>query len=122
MGTFPGSRTAGAAGLLGLTRPSRSRVSRESGKDAGQGVRRAGVSVDCRQVLEGGGWAGVSLVEADALRPETLSVALDGAEVAYYLVHSMAVGRHFADVDLIAADNFRTAAEQNPDGLRCSWK
>ncbi len=77
--------------------------------EAGKRVRAVARS---RRVLEDRGWAGVSLVEADALRPETLSAALEGAEVAYYLVHSMAVGRHFAAVDLVAADNFRTAAAQ----------
>lgn len=92
----------GASGYIGTNLVSRL-------IEAGRRVRAVARS---RQVLEDRGWAGVSLVEADALRPETLSAALEGAEVAYYLVHSMAVGRHFADVDLIAADNFRTAAEQ----------
>jgi uncharacterized protein YbjT (DUF2867 family) len=62
--------------------------------------------------LEGRGWEGVELVEADALQPESLDEALAGVEVAYYLVHSMAAGHGFPGIDLEAADNFRTAAER----------
>jgi len=61
-------------------------------------------------VLEARGWAGVELVEADALAPETLAAALAGIEVAYYLVHSMAAGRAFGRLDVQAADNFAAAA------------
>jgi uncharacterized protein YbjT (DUF2867 family) len=64
-----------------------------------------------REVLEGRDWQGVELVEADALKPETLPPALSNVDVAYYLVHSMAAGRLFADLDREAADNFRRAAE-----------
>ncbi|MCU0805482.1 MAG: SDR family oxidoreductase [Burkholderiales bacterium] len=73
----------------------------------GARVRAAGRS---RRVLEARGWQGVELVEADALRPETLAAALDGVDVAYYLVHSMAAGRDFGRLDLEAADNFARAA------------
>ncbi|MEN8764169.1 MAG: SDR family oxidoreductase [Thiogranum sp.] len=65
-----------------------------------------------RSVLEGRGWDGVELVDADALKPETLGSVLAGVDTAYYLVHSMAAGRHFADLDRQAAENFRQAAEQ----------
>lgn len=65
-----------------------------------------------RKVLEARGWAGVELVEADALRPETLPDALAGVDTAYYLVHSMAAGRNFGSLDLQAADNFAAAAAQ----------
>lgn len=65
-----------------------------------------------REVLEGRGWQGVELVEADALQPETLVPALDGVDVAYYLVHSMAAGRDFARLDRDAAENFSRAAAQ----------
>ena len=37
-------------------------------------------------VLEGRNWEGVELVQADALKPETLVVALRDVDVAYYLV------------------------------------
>ena len=63
-----------------------------------------------RKVLETRGWTGVELVEADALRPETLAGALADVEVAYYLVHSMAAGRDFGRLDLEAADHFARAA------------
>lgn len=65
-----------------------------------------------RQVLECRGWEGVELVEADALEPESLVPVLAGVDVAYYLVHSMAAGRHFARLDRKAAENFRRAAER----------
>lgn len=65
-----------------------------------------------RQVLEARDWQDVELVQADALKPETLGAALEGIDVAYYLVHSMAAGRHFGKLDLQAADNFAWAAGQ----------
>ncbi len=63
-----------------------------------------------RKVLEARAWTGVQLVEADALKPETLAAALEGVDVAYYLVHSMAAGRDFGRLDLVAAGNFADAA------------
>ena len=53
----------------------------------------------------------MEIAPADALRPETLAAALDGVDVARYLVHSMAAGRDFARLDLKAARNFARAAE-----------
>jgi len=63
-----------------------------------------------RNVLAARSWEGVELVEADALKPETLAAALRDIDVAYYLVHSMAAGRDFGRLDLAAADNFARAA------------
>lgn len=63
-------------------------------------------------VLEGRDWSGVELVAADALDADSLPQALAGIDVAYYLVHSMAAGRNFADLDRMAASNFARAAEQ----------
>lgn len=63
-----------------------------------------------RASLETRDWPGVEIVEADALRPETLTKALAGISVAYYLVHSMASGRHFGQLDAEAAANFAAAA------------
>ncbi|HEU4707079.1 MAG TPA: NAD(P)H-binding protein [Solirubrobacterales bacterium] len=56
--------------------------------------------------------AGCEVVRADVLEPETLGPALEGAEVAYYLVHSMGrgAGGDFAERDHRAAENFATAA------------
>jgi len=62
------------------------------------------------EVLEGRGWHGAELVQADALDPATLPVALAGADVAYYLVHSMAAGRDFGAIDRRAAEHFARAA------------
>ena len=50
-------------------------------------------------------------VAADLLDSSTLSPALDGVELAYYLAHSMTAGeRGFAERDRQAARNFATAA------------
>ena len=63
-----------------------------------------------RAVLEARRWKGVELVAADALRPDSLHAALKDIDIAYYLVHSMAAGRNFADRDIDAARNFANAA------------
>jgi len=53
------------------------------------------------------------IIEADALRPETLAKALANVEVAYYLIHSMS-GREvgFDQRDREAAYNFAVAAKE----------
>jgi uncharacterized protein YbjT (DUF2867 family) len=63
-----------------------------------------------RDALEARGWHGVEVAHADALAPETLGAALNGIDVAYYLVHSMAAGPDFPRHDRVAARNFRDAA------------
>ena len=64
-----------------------------------------------RATLEARGWPdAVDLVEADALAAGTLPAALEGIDVAYYLVHSMAAGSDFPRLDREAAENFRDAA------------
>ena len=55
-------------------------------------------------------WRSVDLLAADALQPDTLTGALAGVDIAYYLVHSMAAGRDFGRLDLEAAGNFARAA------------
>ncbi len=53
----------------------------------------------------------VRVVTADALRPGSLAKAVQGIDVAYYLIHSMAAaGGDFHELDLKAAENFATAA------------
>ncbi len=47
--------------------------------------------------------------EGDTFHPETLSAALEGVDVAYYLIHSMGAGRDFAALDRRSAENFRGA-------------
>jgi uncharacterized protein YbjT (DUF2867 family) len=56
--------------------------------------------------------AGCEVVRADVLEAETLRPALEGVEVAYYLVHSMGRGSDgdFAARDHAAAENFAAAA------------
>lgn len=62
------------------------------------------------RVLEGRGWTGATLVEADVLKPETLTKALRDCDAVYYLVHSMGEGKGFARRDKQAARNVAAAA------------
>ena len=74
----------------------------------GHEVRAASRNADA---LAARGWHGVESVSADVLDPATIDQAVDGIDVAYYLVHSMAAGADFAARDRQAARNFRRAAE-----------
>ncbi len=65
-----------------------------------------------KAVLTGRAWTDVELIEADALKPATLDGALQDIDLAYYLVHSMAAGRRFSEVEQTAAYNFARAAER----------
>ncbi|MBT8102879.1 MAG: NAD(P)H-binding protein, partial [Gammaproteobacteria bacterium] len=65
------------------------------------------------EVIESRDWQDVALAEADALRPETLDGVLDGVDIAYYLVHSMAAGKNFPELDARAARNFAEAAARH---------
>ena len=65
-----------------------------------------------RAVLEARDWQGAELVAADALNPATLPSALQDIDVAFYLVHSMAAGKDFAELDVEAAKNFAAAAAE----------
>jgi uncharacterized protein YbjT (DUF2867 family) len=58
--------------------------------------------------------AGCEVRRADVLEPETLGPALEGVEVAYYLVHSMGRGGDddFASRDQDGARNFARAAAE----------
>jgi uncharacterized protein YbjT (DUF2867 family) len=56
--------------------------------------------------LAGVPWAGdVEVVAGDALDRSSLTAALEGVDVVYYLVHSIGTGSHFEDTDRIAATN-----------------
>jgi uncharacterized protein YbjT (DUF2867 family) len=62
--------------------------------------------------LQGRPWRGdVELVVGDVLRPDTLSDAMRGVAVAYYLVHSLGAGSDFPERDVTAARHFGTAAK-----------
>lgn len=50
------------------------------------------------------------VVRGDCLDPASLGRAMAGVETAYYLVHSMAAGTRFAELDKQAATNFGEAA------------
>jgi uncharacterized protein YbjT (DUF2867 family)/ligand-binding SRPBCC domain-containing protein len=50
------------------------------------------------------------VMQGDCLDEQTLDRALAGVDTAYYLVHSMAAGPDFVDVDRRAAENFGRAA------------
>jgi uncharacterized protein YbjT (DUF2867 family) len=64
------------------------------------------------EALRARGWEGIDCVRADALDRESLRDAVRGVDVAYYLVHSMASGKNFSDLDRRAAANFRDAAAE----------
>ncbi len=72
--------------------------------------RRVRASARHAEVLAARGWAEVECVAADALKPATLAPVLQGVDVAYYLVHSMAAGPGFGALDREAAHNFGQAA------------
>ena len=78
-------------------------------RQEGRSVRATARNIE---VIEGRGWDGVDLRQADALKPETLGAALEGVGTAYYLVHSMGAGRHFPELDADAAHNFTSAAAE----------
>ena len=54
---------------------------------------------------------GTAVVQGDCLEPTSLLAALDGVDVAYYLVHSMGSGADFEQEDREAARNFGVAAK-----------
>ncbi|WP_019630552.1 SDR family oxidoreductase [Actinomadura atramentaria] len=58
-------------------------------------------------------WADrVEIVRGDVLDPATLPAALDGVDVAYYLIHAMGSAGDFAERDRRAAAAFAEAAER----------
>jgi len=54
----------------------------------------------------------VSKAGADATDPRAVRRALDGAQVAYYLVHALGTGRRFEETDRAAARAFAAAAAE----------
>lgn len=70
-----------------------------------------------RSRLEGLPWASeVEVVEGDATRPDDVRRALAGAEVAYYLLHSMDGGDDFVRRDRELAETFAAAAAEEGVG------
>jgi uncharacterized protein YbjT (DUF2867 family) len=67
--------------------------------------------------LPGASWVdAVDVVRGDASDPAALDRALDGVEVAHYLLHAMSDGDDFAAADRELAETFAAAAERA--GLR----
>lgn len=56
--------------------------------------------------------ADVEVVQGDVLDRRSLTAALEGVEVAYYLIHSMGTGQGFEERDRQAALNFGRAARE----------
>jgi len=55
----------------------------------------------------------VEIFQGDLSKPETLAPALEGVEVAYYLVHSMGAGADFSERDRQNALNFAQQAQRS---------
>lgn len=53
---------------------------------------------------------GTEVIGGDVLDPESLAPALEGVDVAYYLIHSMGAAGDFEDADRVGAENFGRAA------------
>ena len=76
----------------------------------------AGQSVRClvrdASRLEGRSWqSDVEIFAGDVLSPASLEKAMNGVQVAYYLIHSMGAGADFEQRDIVAARNFGAAAK-----------
>ena len=75
-----------------------------------RGVRLRCVTRDIRRLDER--WPGVDLVQGDLADENASCQALDGIDVAYYLVHSMASGKTFPERDRQIAQTFSGAARR----------
>ena len=56
-------------------------------------------------------WKGAEIFQGDVLDESSLNKALKGIDTAYYLIHSMGGDDEFSKTDIIAAENFARAAE-----------
>ena len=66
----------------------------------------------------------IPVVAGDAVSGDGLEPALDGVDVAYYLIHSMEPGRPTAPStsrERRAAENFARAAQTAGVGGSCTW-
>jgi uncharacterized protein YbjT (DUF2867 family) len=101
------------------SRPLRVLVTGATGYIGGRLVTRllpAGHRVRCvarhASRLTGRVWPGVEIVEGDLESAEDAARALEGIDIAYYLVHSMAAGSAFRDRDRQMALTFGAAAKR----------
>ena len=60
--------------------------------------------------LAGRPWPDVEIIQGDLAESEALARAMEGIQVAYYLVHSMAAGQTFREKDHAMAQAFGVAA------------
>ncbi len=101
-----------------MSLPTRCLVTGASGYIGGRLVPElldAGYDVRCMArdpgKLEGRPWSGaVEIVAADAMDPAAVRRALEGIDVAYYLIHSLDAGASFEQRDRDAARIFAAAA------------
>ncbi|MCC5850217.1 MAG: DUF2867 domain-containing protein [Verrucomicrobia bacterium] len=78
--------------------------------EAGYRVRTMARSIKSLEARE---WASsVEIVKGDVLDAETLDVAMDGVDSAFYLIHSLGGGSGYAERDVTAAENFSKAAQK----------
>jgi len=81
------------------------------------GLVRAGHTVRAasrnRDVLISRNWENVEIAETNVLSGEGLDEAVQGVDIIYYLVHSMASGKNYAEKDRQAATNVREAASRH---------
>ncbi|MFP5334852.1 MAG: SDR family oxidoreductase [Actinomycetes bacterium] len=78
--------------------------------DAGFRVRA--MARNPRRLADRDWYADAEVVEADALDADAVRAALDGVDVAYYLIHAMGSGPEFADRDRRTARTFARAARE----------
>lgn len=79
--------------------------------DAGYAVR---VMVRDPRKAAGHTWAAdVEVAQADATDPHQVAAALEGVDVAYYLLHSIGTGPDFAATEKRIAETFATEAERH---------
>jgi uncharacterized protein YbjT (DUF2867 family) len=74
----------------------------------------AGIDVRCVARLPerlAGRFVGVEIVRGDVFDEASMTAAMDGIDIAYYLIHSMSSNRHdFTASDRVAAERFGRAA------------
>ncbi len=76
---------------------------------AARGWRVRVLARDTRRA-EAEGWQGVEILRGDATDRASLTPALAGVDLVFYLVHSMTAGKQFPDLDRKAAETFSRAA------------
>jgi uncharacterized protein YbjT (DUF2867 family) len=111
-GSTPMQQVHGRVLLTGATGYVGGRLLRkleESGRPVRCMVRRP-------EALSGRTAEQTEIVHGDVLEPESLHEAFTGVTAAYYLVHSMAAARPFADADRRGAENFAAAARTSGVG------